>query len=122
MAAVALEFATQSRAEADRDRQCLLNHAEPDGLKGMVDIRGYHAAAKVEPPKVFIKGKLRAKLREIFNRVPHVAATNAHKEITEDPANINNMWVRYNISEDRCKRLFAAWKKARGDNKGQTFM
>ncbi len=47
-------------------------------------------------------------------------ASSAHFEITLDPVYENDMWVKYNISEERCKRLFTSWKNNRVDTKGAT--
>ena len=56
----------------------------------MFAVRGHKAAAKFEPPKVFIRERLKAQLREIFHRKPHVSATNAHREVISDPTHANN--------------------------------
>ncbi len=47
VAAVALEFATQSRVDANNARQQLVHFSEPSELEKVVNVRGHHAAAKV---------------------------------------------------------------------------
>ena len=120
VAEVALAFASRSQAEAEKARTNILEHTEPVEAVNQVDVTGHKSAAKKEPAKVYIKGRIRDQLKVIFKKVPHVSATNAHKQIVNDAKFLFNMWVRYNVSEERCKRLFSSWTKRSSGGKAKT--
>ena len=116
MAKVAIEFATRSQADNAERRAEVMARPEPAGTNEKVHLVGHHCAAKFQPPNVKIHGKLREQLRKIFDRKPHVSAGVAQKEMAESHA--NNIWVEYNVTEERCKRLWGQWKPKDGKAKG----
>jgi hypothetical protein len=115
VASTALDFANVAHASANERRGDVMVREGPLLAVVQVDVTGYNSAQKKAPANVRIKGPIRATLKEIFKRVPHVSATNAHKEVVSEYE--FNMWVRYNVSEERCKRLFGSWTTRSSDNK-----
>ena len=107
VAETAMRFANGALAETKDRRSEVMRQAEPLEAVVQVDVKGFNSGQKKTPANVHIKGTIRARLKEIFKRVPHVSATNAHKEIVTSYE--FNMWVLYNVSEERCKRLFSSW-------------
>ena len=69
--------------------------------------------AKFEIPKVKVSGPITSRdaLLEIFKRKPHVSAATAAGLIAAHPLFVYDMVTKYNINEERCKRLWSSWSK-----------
>jgi hypothetical protein len=119
-ARVALMFATESQLEAENSSCVARKEKEPACAVENTHVGGYKSFFKFEIPPVKIKGPIRSCLQEIFARVPHVSAAAAEREIGENPKFAYNMVVKYNVTEERCKRLWGKWAKDRKKNVTKT--
>jgi hypothetical protein len=117
IARVALKFATEAQMEAEKSSCMIRTEQERAYAVEKSNVGGYKSFDKFEIPPVKIRGPIRSCLREIFARVPHVAAVAAAREIGEKLEFAYNMVVWYNVNDERCKRLWAAWAKEKTTTK-----